>query len=243
MAIEFKTPAESALATGVKMLIYGSAGSGKTVTCVTAEEPTLIISAEAGLLSIKDAPDSIQKMIQIAECSTRADVEEVLEYLQAKGAPPWVCVDSISEIAEVVLAEELDKPSGKDPRKAYGELAIVMTNLIKGFRNLPNTNVVMTAKLDRVQDGMSNAMLYGPSMPGQKMGQALPYFFDFVGALRVDKDNEGRLIRSIQTNRDAQYEAKDRSGKLDIFEKPSLKIIKDKIVATPPKAVKKAKAA
>jgi len=237
MAIQFKTPAESALATGVKMLIYGSAGSGKTVTCVTAEEPTLIISAEAGLLSIKDAPNTIQ----IAECSTRADVEEVLDYLQAKGAPPWVALDSISEIAEVVLAEELDKT--RDPRKAYGELAVIMTTIVKAFRDLPGTNVVMTAKMDRAKDEMSGAMLYGPGMPGQRMSGQLPYLFDFVGALRVDKDNEGRLIRSIQTNRDAQYEAKDRSGKLDLFEKPSLKAIKDKIVGATPKAVKKAKAA
>ena len=233
MAISFKSPADAAAAQGVKMLIFGASGSGKTVTCATSGEPTLIISTEAGLLSIRDAP----KTIQIAECNTRADVEEVLDYLEHKGAPAWVCLDSISEIGEVVLAEEL-KLSGKDPRKAYGELAVVMTTLVKRFRDLPDTNVVMTAKLDRVQDGMSNAMLYGPSMPGQKMGQALPYFFDLVGALRVDKDTEGKLVRSLQTNRDGQWDAKDRSGKLDVFEVPNLAQIKAKILGT--KQTKKA---
>lgn len=226
MAIDFKSPADVAAAQGIKMLIFGPAGAGKTVTCATAGEPTLIISTEAGLLSIKDAP----KTIQVVECKTRADVEEVLDYLEHKGAPAWVCIDSISEIGEVVLAEELAKPTGKDPRKAYGELAVVMTAMIKRFRDLPDTNVVMTAKLDRVLDGMSNAMLYGPSMPGQKMGQALPYFFDLVGALRVDKDNEGKLVRSLQTNRDGQWDAKDRSGKLDVFEVPNLAQIKAKIL-------------
>ena len=224
MAIEFKNPADAVLAQGIKALIFGAAGSGKTVTCATAGEPTLIISTEAGLLSIKDAP----KTIQIAECHTKADVDEVLDYLEQKGAPAWVCIDSISEIAEVVLAEELNKT--KDPRKAYGELAVIMTSLIKRFRDLPNTNVVMTAKLDRVKDDQNGTMLYGPGMPGQKMGQALPYFFDLVGALRVDKDNEGKLVRSLQTNRDGQWDAKDRSGKLDVFERPNLAHIKAKIL-------------
>ena len=229
MAIEFKNPADAVLEQGIKMLIYGAAGSGKTVTCATSKQPTLIISTEAGLLSIKDAP----KTIQIVECSTRADIEEVLDYLRAKKPPPWVCIDSVSEIAEVVLAEELQKT--KDPRKAYGELAVIMTTLIKSFRDL-NTNVVMTAKLDRIKDDMTGALIYGPGMPGQKMGQALPYFFDLVGALRVDKDNEGRLVRSLQTNRDGQWDAKDRSGKLDIFEKPSLAEIHNKILGVTPKS-------
>ena len=201
MAIEFKNPADAVLNQGIKLLIFGAAGSGKTVTCATSKEPTLIISTEGGLLSIKDAP----KTIQIVECATRDDVEEVLAYLQQKKPPAWVCIDSISEIAEVVLAEELAKT--KDPRKAYGELAVTMTSIIKAFRNL-NTNVVMTAKLDRVKDDMT----------------------------RVDKDNEGRLVRSLQTNRDGQWDAKDRSGKLDIFEKPNLAEIRNKILGIQPKS-------
>lgn len=234
MAIEFKNPADAVLAQGIKMLIFGPAGSGKTVTCATAGESTLIISTEAGLLSIKDAPNTIQ----IAECNTRADVEEVLSYLESNKRPAWVCIDSISEIAEVVLAEELAKT--KDPRKAYGELAVIMTALIKRFRDLPDTNIVMTAKLDRIKDDMNGALLYGPGMPGQKMGQALPYFFDLVGAMRVDKDNEGKLVRSIQTNRDGQWDAKDRSGKLDVFERPNLAGIRKKILGIKPKQRKAA---
>ena len=229
MAIEFKNPADAVLNQGIKLLIFGASGAGKTVMCATSKEPTLIISTEGGLLSIKDAP----KTIQIVECATREDVEEVLAYLQQKKLPAWVCIDSISEIAEVVLAEEL--ANTKDPRKAYGELAVTMTSLIKSFRNL-NTNVVMTAKQERVKDDMTGAMIYGPGMPGQKLGQARPYFFDLVGALRVDNDNDGRLVRSLQTNRDGQWDAKDRSGKLDIFEKPNLAEIRNKILGIQPKS-------
>jgi len=226
MSIEFKNPADAVREQGIKALVYGGAGSGKTWLLATAKEPTLLVSTEAGLLSIKDAPNTIQ----IVECNTKAEVDEVLDYLNQNKLPPWVCIDSISEIAEVVLAEELLKT--KDPRKAYGELAVVMTAMIKRFRNL-HTNVVMTAKLDRVKDDASGTMLYGPGMPGQKMGQALPYFFDLVCAMRVTNNNEGDLVRELQTNRDGQWDAKDRSGKLAIFEKQSLHALAQKILDKP----------
>ncbi len=47
--------------------------------------------------------------------------------------------------------------------------------------------------------------------------------------MRVTTDNEGNLVRELQTNRDDQYEAKDRSGKLDIFEPQNLAALKSKI--------------
>ena len=40
-------------------------------------------------------------------------------------------------------------------------------------------------------------MLYSPSMPGNKTAQALPYFFDEVLALRVEKDADGQPQRGI----------------------------------------------
>ena len=83
MAIDLKNPADAVLEQGLKILLYGAAGSGKTVTCATTGESTLIISAEAGLLSIKDAPGDIK----IVEVSTSAQVEEVLDYLEQKGTP------------------------------------------------------------------------------------------------------------------------------------------------------------
>ncbi len=229
MAIEFKNPADAVLEQGLKILLYGAAGSGKTVTCATTGESTLIISAEAGLLSIKDAPGDIQ----IAEVNTRAEVEAVLDYLEQKGTPAWVCIDSISEIGEIVLAEEMSKT--KNGIKAYGELAIITTRLIKRFRAL-HCNVVMTAKLSRAKDDAAGAMLYGPSMPGQRMSQEIPYYFDLVCAMRVGhnpKDAE-KMLREIQTNRDGQWEAKDRSGKLDIFEPQNLAELKKKILGKPP---------
>ena len=232
MAIKFAKPSEVALQHGLKALIYASSGAGKTVLCTTGDQPTLIVSAEAGLLSIKDVPGDIK----VTEVHNLDEVGAVYQHLTTDDHYKTVALDSISEIAEQCLAEELAK-AGKDPRKAYGELITRMTALIRLFRDLPGRDVIMTAKIERIQDD-SNRLLYSPAMPGAKLGAALPYFFDLVCPLRVEKDREGNLHRWLQTATDGQYIAKDRSGQLEMFEEPSIAQIKASILGS--KSTKKA---
>ena len=137
-----------------------------------------------------------------------------------------VAIDSISEVAEVVLNAE--KKSSKDPRQAYGAMQEQIADIIRAFRDLPERHVFMIAKLDKSQDEMGK-MLYAPSMPGNKTGQALPYFFDEVLALRVERDADGNSYRALLCDGDGSWLAKDRSGKLDQWEAPDLGEIINKI--------------
>tara|TARA_R100001244_G_scaffold131911_1_gene106221 strand:+ start:994 stop:1728 length:735 start_codon:yes stop_codon:yes gene_type:complete len=207
----FVSPSKLVELQGVCLLVYGSAGSGKTVLCTTAPSPTLIISAEGGLLSIRNAD------VKAIEVKSVADINEIYDYLYNNPKEfKTVCLDSISEVSEVVLANEKEKT--KDPRQAYGTVIDEMMRLLRQFRDLP-MDVVMTAKQDRLRDeGQGNNVLYMPSMVGAKLPQAIPYLFDEVFALRVDKNDEGETTRWLQTEKDWQYEAKDRSGVLDQFE-------------------------
>ncbi len=109
-----------------------------------------------------------------------------------------IALDSISEVAEVVLAAE--KANSKDPRQAYGALQDQMNNIIRGFRDLPK-HIYMSAKVEKVQDE-EGRLIYGPSMPGAKLAQQMPYFFDEFMALRVEKDEEGKTMRMLQTDGD-----------------------------------------
>jgi hypothetical protein len=86
----------------------------------------------------------------------------------------------------------------------------------------------MSAKLEKTQDEMGR-VLYAPSMPGNKTGQSLPYFFDEVLALRVEKDAEGMTRRALMTDGDGLWLAKDRSGKLEVWEDADLGEIIKKI--------------
>ena len=72
--------------------------------------------------------------------------------------------------------------------------------------------------MEKQKDEQTGSMLYSPSMPGQKLGQALPYFFDEVLVLRAEKDADGNLARFFQTAGDYNFTAKDRSGALDLYE-------------------------
>ena len=223
MSVTFKNPADAVTEQGSKAVAYGASSTGKTTLCATAGVPTCLISAEAGLLSIRNAPNTVQ----IVEVHSVKDVQEVLEYLKKEGPPPWVCLDSVSELAELCLAEERQKVKNK--LQAYGEMADIIEGLIKGFRDLPNTNVLFTAKQARNKDDSNGTMLYEPGMPGQKLAAALPYYFDLVLAARVFKNDDGTIEHWLQTQKDEQYEAKDRSGLLDLFEKPNLAALEKKV--------------
>lgn len=221
MAINVKTTG-SLSANGVKVLCYGAAGAGKTSLIKTLPNP-IVLSAEGGLLSIQDAD---LPYIEITDMATLQEAYKWLtESADAKGFQS-VALDSISEIAEVVLNAE--KKATKDPRQAYGAMQEQMAEIIRAFRDIGGKNVYMSAKLEKTQDEQGR-ILYGPSMPGNKTGQALPYFFDEVLALRVEKDAEGNTQRALMCDSDGLWLAKDRSGKLAAWEAPDLGAIIAKI--------------
>lgn len=215
------TNTQSMTAQYLKVLVHGASGSGKTRLCGTTGGKTIIISAEAGLLSLRG------QNIDVIEIKNMDDLREAYDYLEKDTTYEWVCLDSISEVAEVVLSTE--KGNTKDPRKAYGEMNEIMTKLIRLFRDLPK-NVYMSAKQSKVKDEVSGGMFFSASAPGQSIATALPYFFDEVFALHSWKDAEGVIQSAMQTQRDNQYDAKDRSGALDFVEPPNLKAVYDKIM-------------
>jgi hypothetical protein len=223
MAIQLKSTKDAAFE-GIKMLVCGPAGAGKTTLCSTTGESTIIISAESGLLSLR-AFD-----IPVIEVKTLEQLYEAYDFVanNPEGqAFKWVCLDSISEIAEVVL--NFEKKNAKDPRQAYGALAEKMTDLIRAFRDLPGRNVLFLCKQEKAKDEQTGALLYSPSMPGNQLKNAIEYFFDEVLTLRVEKDPDGNPTRWLQTQRDFNYSAKDRSGALDMFEQPDIASISAKI--------------
>jgi phage nucleotide-binding protein len=222
--MKLTTTREAAHLNGLKVLVYGGPGAGKTTLCATLPAP-IILSAEAGLLSLRHVD------VPVIEVSTLEDVEAAYTYLLSPAAEAyqWVCLDSISEIAEVVLSRE--RKATKDPRQAYGALAEHMFDLLRAFRDLPR-NIYMSSKMEKTKDEITGAMLYSPSLPGQRLGQGIGYLFDELFALRVERDPEGQPTRWLQTGSDKQYQGKDRSGTLELFEPADLGAIATKITRT-----------
>ena len=94
MAINVKTTGSLA-ANGVKVLVYGQAGAGKTSLIKTLPSP-IVLSAEGGLLSIQDAD------LPFIEITSMTELQEAYTWLtssdEAKSYKS-VALDSISEIA------------------------------------------------------------------------------------------------------------------------------------------------
>ena len=220
--MQITTTDQLASARGIKVLVFGPSGSGKTrlisTMSRTPAEDTLIVSAEAGLLSLRDFS------IRAVEVHGVQDLRDVLTYVRSPEGV-WVknlALDSISEIAEVVLAaEKMATTEGGKPMhgaKAYGEMGDVMARILRAFRDLPGPNVYFSAKMDR--NATDEGIFIGPSMPGKKLAQGLAYWFDEVFALRVAPPAQegGRAQRWLQTANDGIYDCKDRSGALALTE-------------------------
>lgn len=210
---------------GLKILTFGGAGAGKTYLCSTTGdlEHTLILSAEAGLLSLREFDIDV---VNIDTMDTLREVYMALRNGQTEKTYTWVCLDSISEIAETCLEYEMTQTA--NGLKAYGEMAKTMGKLIRLFRDLPGVNVYMSAKQERIEGG-DLQLIWAPMLPGKKLSQGIAYWFDEVFALRTRVDEDGNDIRKLQTVNDGAFECKDRSGALDKFEECDLAAIAQKI--------------
>lgn len=218
--------ADLAAAGRVKVLTYAKAGMGKTHLISTVNKP-FVLSAESGLLTLRkiSVPYTILK--------NRADVLNIFHWLKndpgARQNIGTVCLDSLTEIADMILAEI--KATCKDGRQQYGMLADQMNGIIRDFRDL-DYDVYMTAQQEYDKDEFSGMMINRAKMPGKQLGASLPYFFDEVFQLIEATTPQGQSYKALKTKPDAANDAKDRSGCLDPLEEPHLGKIFAKIKST-----------
>lgn len=199
---------------GIKSLIYGRAGMGKTTLAATVEAP-LIISAESGLLSVR------KYRLPVVEVTSKNDVIDVYKWARdSKEAAQFATLflDSLSEILEVVLQNA--KRGKNDPRQAYGILIDEGIPMIRDFRDLPRFNVVMIAKEYQQQGNFGSRIT--PRAPGQSLGVDIPYMYDLVARASTSTAADGSTFHYLQCRPDNVIEAKDRSGLLDMWEPPHL---------------------
>jgi phage nucleotide-binding protein len=204
-------------------MIYGQSGIGKTSllgTLPAAE--TLIVSAESGLLCLQD------KSIDVVEVKSYDAVRTAFGYLaknEDQGKYKFVCIDSLTEISDLLIKHLKSKEEYKNPSNAlklWGEFSETMIGLIKAFRDL-DRHIVFTALSDDVNDG--GIITKKPMIAGNKAQQLMPSFFDEVFYLSINQDNE-RIIHTQPTH---SFIAKDRSGKLEVTEVADLNLIFNKI--------------
>jgi hypothetical protein len=226
MAIKIQSTADVSVE-GIKVVVYGESGIGKTVLCSTSPYP-LIISAEKGLLSLAG------KAIPYIEIRNINDVGDAYNFITKSAESSnykTICIDSISELTETCLTDIkkqliTDSESGKiDARQAYGKVAESIGAMIRRFRDLKHHDVIFTAKMRRVEDEDTGIVKFEPYLPGKVLPFNLPYLVDEVFCMRMRRDN----TRYLQTSAERKYIAKDRSVKLSAEEEPDILSIFNKI--------------
>lgn len=225
----------------LKMAIYGVSGVGKTSLAATTGEPTLIISAESGLLSIKKNKLDYLDVARDDEDNQILGADKKLERLQAiaayvntkenKEKYKWLFIDSLTEIGQVILESlKITEPKFQDPRNSlqmWGAFGEKMRGMIKFFRDMSGYNVVFTALAKQEKDELGRRYM-GIDLQGKTADQ-LPGYFDEVFYFDIFESEDKTKIRQLATQPSDKYVAKDRSGVLSQYEQPNLANIARKI--------------
>lgn len=216
----------------ITCIVYGAADSGKTRLATTPKQNVLVVDVEDGCLSLKN------ENIDITKVTSWDEMAEVYRYLSTcDHGYQWVIIDSLSELTEIKLNEEVQiatkqaKKKNKEPdtRACYGAMAVAITKLIRSFRNL-NVNVVFTCKLAKTTDKLSGRTYFSPLVEGQKLESLLPHAVDFIFALVTD-DAQQPPVTSLITREGGGYFAKSRVDALPPVMQPDLSQIESWISA------------
>lgn len=194
-------------------------------------ERVCVLSAESGLLCVRDLVKGGK--VEGFEIGSITDFKEAYELLssnsEAKSRYQWVFVDSLTEISDRCNKYMREKyPEKTKTFDRWDEYSVLMTTLIKGFRDLTDYNVVFTC-LPSTDKDANNVRFIAPNVVGKSLKETLVSIFDEVFYMKSFQSDDGTDFRAFVTGPYENYPAKDRSGMLDLIEKPDLAWIKKKI--------------
>jgi hypothetical protein len=244
---------------GIKGVIFGPPGIGKTSLLWTLLNSTLFFDLEAGDLAIEGlAIDAIRPRTW-TECrdfaafiggpnpALRADQPYSQAHYDAVcdrfGDPAvldrydTVFIDSITVAGRLCFQWSKGQPeahsekTGKpDLRGAYGLHGREMITWLTHLQHIRAKNVWFVGILDEKLDAF-NRKVFQPQIDGSKTGLELPGIVDQVITMARFKAEDGSLQRGFvcQTLNPWGYPAKDRSGRLDMVEAPHLGQLMEKI--------------
>lgn len=232
------TTAKDTVNNSISILTYGKSGIGKTSLATTMPnlKETVIISLENGLRSVSAHDIAVYDVTVDAngkelDRPTRHDkflhALKVFQDPEIKKKYNYIIVDSLTEIAQNLVEKlKLQYPDKKDAMKLWGDYNDAMLHIVKSIRDL-KSYVILVLALDKVETDEFSRRFHGVDMAG-KISSRLPAFFDEV--FYFDQfEVEGKKDRLLLTSSYENYTAKDRSGKLSLFEKPNMKTIISKI--------------
>lgn len=236
---------------GVKALILGPYGIGKTSLLRTLDAPsTLFVDGEAGDLAVQDVPSDTIRPLTWPDCRdlaafiggpnpalpdhapySQAHHDAVAGSFDPKLIEKYetIFVDSITKLSRLCLQWAQQQPDafnaqGKpDLRGAYGLLGREMLGWVTQLQHARGKNVIFTCAMEQSKDDFGR-LVWEPHIEGSKTGRELPGIVDEVISYVLTDFGDGTPVRAFITNKnnDQGLPAKDRSGRLDPVEQPHL---------------------
>jgi hypothetical protein len=226
--MNFEAPATL---TRANALVHGMGGAGKTRLSVTARPlgNLLHLDIEGGTMSIMDEISS--GLIQSMRIEKYQQFVDVMKELKGGGHGfQTLVVDSGTELQKLYLdmVVEKDQPTLQD----YGKLSNETRKSLRFLRDLDINLIYITLSKDE-KDEQFGSIVRKPSLTGKLPEEAAGYM-DLVLYITT-KEVDGKLERVAVTQPTERLVAKDRSGKLERYEKPDFALIHGKIFGKPAK--------
>lgn len=210
---DLKPASELAKVYGVKAVVYGSAGSGKTPIGATAPRP-LMLAVEPGLLSMRNSN------VPTYSAFTYDKVDEFFKWLFSSNEVKnfdTIIVDSTSQLCDIFL-QEADKKGIKHGLAQYGHMGERVYDILYQLYYMQNKHTYLIAK-EEIKN-INNAAIKRPYYQGQFLPIQVPHLFDFI--LRLGKYPIPRFGEQIAFRCVGSFDeiARNRTGNLAEFEPP-----------------------
>lgn len=211
MNLQSLKPAKDfAIRFGVKAVVYGPAGSGKTPIINTAPRP-LLLACEPGLLSMRNS------MVPTFQAFTAKLIDEFFEWFfkstETKNFDT-IAVDSGSHMAEVYL--ERAKQNNKHGLAAYGQMAEDSLEHLNGLYWMQQKHVYLIAKQEITDKGFKR-----PYFPGRQLPIEMPHKYDQILNLDIHNIPGMGQYKAFRCWGTIDTLARDRTGMLNEFEEPN----------------------
>jgi hypothetical protein len=234
---------------GVKALITGPAGVGKTSLLRTLNlRKTLFVDLEAGDLAVQDVDvDTIRPRtweecrdiacylggpnpaLPLTSCYSQAHYDAVAGETSRLAQYDTYFVDSITVASRLCLTWSEQQPEAFNERGkknmlgAYGLNGREFINWITHLQHTRDKNVIFVGILQKNVDEF-NITSWDLQIEGSKAGKEIPGIVDQLATMNYVDFGDGKPTRALvcQQPNPHNWPAKDRSGRLEMYEEPHL---------------------